>query len=284
MVDLLHEVNLTEKEYDQLAQLIYQKTGINLGDQKRELIKARLMKRLRALGLKSFHQYFEYVVNEKKGIELVEMIDAISTNVTSFFREKQHFDFLTSVALPDLLNRKKRGRDRRLRAWCSACSTGEEPYTIMLTLLSALGSLDGWDFKLLATDISTKVLNIAQNGVYNLPRVQGIPALMLEKYFDQHSEGKEKYYAIKPEVKQQIVFRRLNLMMESFPFQGKFDFIFCRNVMIYFDRPTQHALVERMCRYLHDDGYLFIGHSESLAGFNRVNLKTLAPATFQKIG
>jgi len=280
---ITRELKLSNKEYALLADLIYRRSGIALGDNKKELVKARLMKRLKFHGLKSFGEYYELLLRDKTDSEIVETIDAISTNVTSFFREKQHFDYLSKIVLPNTIEQKKRIRKRKIRIWCAAASTGEEPYCIMFTLLEYLKTTLGWDIKELATDISTKVLAKAQEGVYEHQRMRGISPFFVDKYFDKKIEGKEKFYKVKDEIRNLVVFRRLNLMMERFPFSGKFDFIFCRNVMIYFDKPTQEKLVNKMAASLETGGHLFIGHSESLAGFAKDNLVTVAPAAFQKI-
>ncbi|MCK5579752.1 MAG: protein-glutamate O-methyltransferase [Candidatus Omnitrophica bacterium] len=276
-------VDITEREYKRLVEFIYAQSGINLGDKKKELVKARLGKRLKVYGFRKFQEYYEFVSSPKGSDELVEMLDAISTNVTSFFREKQHFDFLNRVALPEIINRKKQQRDNRIRAWSAACSTGEEVYTVMIALMDFLGQEKKWNVKVLATDISTKVLSVAKQGVYDYQKVKTVPPILLQEYFKQRIEGKEKTYQVKNTIKEKIVFRRLNLMDPGFPFKGKFDFIFCRNVMIYFDKETQTKVVDKLIHHLDVGGYLFIGHSESLAGFAKDRLKTLAPATFQKI-
>lgn len=277
------ELQLKEKEYNLLTALIYQRCGIHLGDNKKELVKARLMKRLRTLKLRSFMDYYDIVLNDTTNNELVEMIDAISTNVTSFFREKQHFDFLVKNVFPAMVEHKQKVRNQRIRVWSAACSTGEEIYSIAFTLLDFLKSSLGWDIKFLATDISTKVLKKGELGIFESEKARNIPPLMLERYFDKSVVGKDRYYRVKQAVRDMVVFRRLNLMNETFPFRGKFEFIFCRNVMIYFDQPTQERLVNKLAFYLESGGYLFIGHSESLAGLAKKSLRSVSPAVFQKI-
>ncbi len=282
-MNAVRNVQLSNKEYCLFADFIYKKSGIDLGNNKQELVKTRFGKRLRTLGLGSFKQYYDFVVEQGNKEELVNMIDAISTNYTFFFREKDHFDFLSKTAIPNILHRKKVSGNRRLRAWCAAASTGEEPYTIMICLLERIKSLISWDLKMLATDISTKVLRKAQEGIYEKKHVEGISKMLLDKYFKVSVSGKEKHYKVSSSVKNFLDFRYFNLMTERFPFKGKFDFIFCRNVMIYFDRPTQEMLVEKMVNFLEVGGYLFIGHSENLTGPAKKHLKVLGPALFQKI-
>lgn len=268
---------LTDEEYGLFAGLIYSLSGINLGSNKKELVKARLMKRMRALGLESYRRYYEYVLADKTGAEVESLLNAVSTNVTSFFRESQHFSLLSSVVIPEIERAKQRKAEKSLRIWSCASSSGEEIYSILMTVCEALRIKDFWDIKVLGTDISTRALEAARRAEYSPDRARGIPPHYLERYFDRTPGG----YTVKKRLRDMAVFGRLNLMRESYPFQGKFDAIFCRNVMIYFDKETQAALVERLYRYLEPGGYLFIGHSESLLG-SRIRLMTIAPAAFRK--
>lgn len=276
-------IKLSDREYQLLADLIYEKSGIHLGTNKKELVKARLMKRLKFYQLGTFREYYSLISQDQYANEVVEMIDAISTNVTSFFREKQHFDFLERSVYGPMIAEKKRRRSARIRIWSAACSTGEEPYSIMMSLLEHVGSTSGWDIKLLGTDISTKVLAIAQQGIYTPQKLETMPPLLKTKYFRKIQEDRENYYAISDQVKGFVTLARLNLMDQHFPFRGKFDFIFCRNVMIYFDRPTQEKLVNKLSLFLEPGGYLFIGHSESLAGLAKDTLEPVAPAILKRI-
>ena len=275
-------IPIKEKEYRALTQLIYEKSGINLGDNKHDLLKTRLGKRLRALGIRSYTDYYNLVVNSPDDGELMLMINAISTNFTSFFREKQHFDFLDRTVLPEIVEKKRRAT-LRLRAWCAAAASGEEPYSLALTLMEFFEGLPAWDVKLLATDISTKVLTKAVEGVYEAEKVATVDPQMRQKYFDVSRSGEEKIFTVKHQVKELITFRRLNLMDDQFPFTGPFDFIFCRNVLIYFDPPTQEAVFRKLLRYLCLDGFLLIGHTENISPSLREYVKVLAPATYRKI-
>jgi len=279
----LTNIELTKKQYELFADFIYKKSGINLGDSKQELVKTRFLKRIRILGLNSYEEYYDMVVKKRDEDELVNMLDAISTNYTFFFREQVHFDFMNKTALPTLLEKKKKTGNHRMRAWCAAASTGEEPYSIMITLMEKIQPIVGWDLKLLATDISTKVLAKAQEGLYDFKQVKTMSPMLIDKYFSRADANGEKRYQIKSELKENIAYRRFNLMTPQFPFKGKFDFIFCRNVMIYFDRPTQEALVKKMIAHLDIGGFLMIGHSETLSGAFKEQLNMLAPATFQKV-
>lgn len=283
MALLAEDLVLSESEYKKFVDFIYKQSGIALGDSKQELVKTRFGKRIRKLGLKSFKEYYDFVVHQKNEDELVDMIDAISTNYTFFFREKDHFDFLTKVALPEILHKKKSLGNQRIRAWCAAASTGEEPYTLMICLLEATNMAKGWDAKLLATDISTRVLKKAQAGIYEYKQIKTVPKLIVDKYFDSVTADGEKQYHAKSIMKQHLHFRHFNLMTPRFPFKGKFDFIFCRNVMIYFDRETQEMLVGKMLDFLDPGGYLFIGHSENLTGAPKERVKVLGPALYQKL-
>ncbi|NTV29800.1 MAG: protein-glutamate O-methyltransferase CheR [Candidatus Omnitrophica bacterium] len=277
-------VPLGEADYRALVKLIYEASGISLGDNKQELVKTRLGKRLRALGLDSYREYIRYLSEAGDDQELMLMINAISTNFTSFYRERQHFDFLLRTALPEIVRKKQAARSRKLRAWCAAASSGEEPYTLALTLLEFFDDPVAWDIKLLATDISTKVLSQAVRGLYPLERVKTVQPVLLERYFERLAGEEGVMFRVTDEVRRHIVFRRLNLMDRVFPFSGPFDFISCRNVMIYFDPPTQEAVVEKLLRYLAPGGYLLIGHSENLPAAFRTRVEVLAPATYRKPG
>jgi chemotaxis protein methyltransferase CheR len=283
MAGIIATIPIKDSEYQAIARFIYEKSGIALGDNKQELVKTRLGKRLRALGLATYREYFDVVSDPAQGEELMLMINAVSTNFTSFYRERQHFDFLERVALPDIVSRKEKEGGRRLRAWCAAASTGEEPYTLALTLLGFLGEPLSWDVKVLCTDISTRVLAQAVNGVYDLDKVKMVAPVLLERYFvPQVNNGRREYEAGR-ELKDILVFRQLNLMDSVFPFKGPFDFISCRNVMIYFDPSTQERVVEKLLRCLAVGGYLLIGHSENLPASFRTRVEVLAPATYRKI-
>jgi chemotaxis protein methyltransferase CheR len=251
--------------YQKFAKLVYDSAGISLGDAKRELVKSRLAKRIRTLGLTGFDEYYQHLSkNDTEGNELVLMLDAISTNKTDFFRENQHFTFLSDTILPALMQKARTRGDRRIRVWSAGCSSGEEPYTLAMVIRESLDKSVSWDCKILATDISTKVLHFAHEGLYEESKVNAVPAQHRFACFDKEIGPRGACYRVKPEIRHMVTFRRLNLMNASFPFSGAFDIIFCRNVMIYFDKPTQEALVNKFYKHLAPGGYLFIGHSESL--------------------
>jgi chemotaxis protein methyltransferase CheR len=262
---MLTTVELTDPLYKKFVTLVYKSAGISLGDAKRELVRSRLLKRLRALEIATYEEYYELVsMRDPDGSELTRMLDAISTNKTDFFRENQHFEFLAKNLLPGLAEKARGHNTPRIRIWSAGCSSGEEPYTLAMVLRENLPSDLLPKTKILATDISTQMLTTAQAGRYEEEKVKPVPAKIRIASFEKARSPKGVIYTVKPEVRAMITFRRLNLMREKYPFSGKFDVIFCRNVMIYFDRPTQERLVNRFHDSLCSGGHLFIGHSESL--------------------
>ena len=276
------DIHISDKEFGLFQRLIYDESGINLTPAKKELLKSRLMKRLRERSFTSFKEYYTYVTEkDTTGEEMVSMLDCISTNLTEFFREIAHFDFLSKKVLPAVLENKRKKREKTIRIWSAGCSTGEEPYTIAMVLAENIQSIFEWDVKMLATDLSTRVLKKAKQGLYLKDRIKGISHQMLNTYFNCCDSMHGNYYQIKEQLKNMIAFRRLNLTDEIFPFKGQFDFIFCRNVMIYFDKQTQAELVSKFYRHLAPDGYLFIGHSESLTGTDN-RFRYVRPTIYQK--
>jgi chemotaxis protein methyltransferase CheR len=256
---------LTEEEFSHISELVYKHCGINLHEGKKELVRSRLAKYVREGNFQNFEEYLHHVLEDRTGRAFSEMVDSISTNLTSFFRERQHFDYLRQEFLPGWLEQKRERHDLRLRAWSAGCSSGEEPYTIALTLLEAVEGKGHWDVKILGTDISTRMLETARKGCYPPERVEPVPGMQKQRYLVPVTVDGEKCFQAGPELKRLVVFNYLNLM-EGWPIRGPIDFIFCRNVMIYFDKPTQQRLVERFYDLLADGGVLFTGHSESLTG------------------
>ena len=272
--------DLTEREFQQISQLVYDHCGINLHEGKRELVRARMATRLRAGGFRSVAAYLEHVLADTTGREFTALIDTVSTNLTSFFRESRHFDYLRQKCLPALIESRHASGQRILRVWSAGCSSGEEPYTLAITLLEAVGTAaPSWDIKILATDISTRVLKTAEAGCYSRERIQGIPDALRTRYFTTNRSTPHQVRVADP-VRRLISFRHLNLMA-AWPFTGPFDFIFCRNVMIYFDKPTQEKLVNRFQNCLDRNGLLFTGHSESLTGIAH-RLRYVEPTIYQK--
>lgn len=255
---------LTDKLFKQFSALVFQHAGIFLKPEKKELLNARIGKRLRQCQIASFQEYYDYVLNDKSGEELIHLIDAVSTNFTSFYREKTHFDFLATSVLREFA---ARGMPGEFSVWSAACSSGEEPYTLSIVLNEFAAREPSFRFAIQATDISTKVLAIAQRGVYALDKVQTVPPELLRRYFQKGRGTSQGYVKVKKELSRPISFRRFNLM-DSYPWRAEIDVIFCRNVMIYFNRETQQQLVDKFYASLKPGGYLFIGHSESLTAIN----------------
>jgi chemotaxis protein methyltransferase CheR len=276
---IFEQAELTDADFRKLSRLIYDKCGICLSEGKEALVRSRLGKEIREGQFGSFRNYYQHVVDDTSGKALVHLLDSISTNFTSFFREEKHFEFLRTELLPELME-TKHNQDKKLRFWSAGCSSGEEPYSIAITLFEAIQNPAAWDVKILATDISTKVLSIAQSGVFRQDRVQSINRDLLKKYFLKGDRNWKDFVKVKDSLKQHIQFKRLNLVA-PFSFNEPFDCIFCRNVMIYFDNKTRTDLVNRFCGYLAKGGALLIGHSESLNGIQHV-LRYAKPAVYRK--
>ena len=272
------EFELTEMQFDHLRDLVREHTGISLSDAKRELVYGRLARRLRALKLTSFAEYCT-LIESKPAEEMQELTNAITTNLTSFFRENYHFDQLKSEVLPYI--QRVRGNVRRIRIWSAGCSTGEEPYSLAMIMQEALNNLAGWDIKILATDIDSKVVSIAAEGVYASERLKGVNIERIKRWFPP-IEGKPGFRRVSDDLKLLITFKQLNLF-DPWPMKGLFDVIFCRNVVIYFDKNTQRALFERMAQLQEPDSWLFIGHSENL--FNVTNrYKPVGRTAYRRVG
>jgi chemotaxis protein methyltransferase CheR len=265
---------LTEREFHEIRELAYRIFGLDLKPGKEALVNARLARRVSELGLGSLAEYVEAVKRDRTGEELERLINALTTNHTSFLREPQHFALLREAILPPL------ARSGAIRIWSAGCSTGEEPYTILFTAAEALPGERLAKLQLLATDISTRVLEKAQAGIYPRERLEGLPAGWAQRFF-QRGEGRwEGSVRVKPEWRARVEFRRLNLM-EDFSDLPRFHVIFCRNVMIYFDRATQERLVRRFADRLEPGGWFLIGHSEGLMGV-RHELEYVKPAVYRK--
>jgi chemotaxis protein methyltransferase CheR len=271
---------LREDEFSQISRLIYEHCGINLHDGKKELVRSRLAKFVREGGFKSFEDYLHHVLQDRTGQAFSELVDSLSTNLTSFFRENPHFDYLRREFLPDWLERKRNRRDLRLRAWSAGCSSGEEPYSIAITLLEAARELGRWSIKVLGTDISTRMLETASRGLYDGQRVAPVPAIERQRYLLPALLDGQKGFEVGPELRRVVILKYLNLMGD-WPIRGPLDFIFCRNVMIYFDKRTQQRLVGRFTELLAEGGVLFTGHSESLTGVTH-SLRYVRPTIYMK--
>ena len=265
---LLHaRHSLTQKEFQRLSDAVYQHCGINLHQGKKELVDSRFAKVLRSSRFQSVGEYIDFALEHQQGAEFSTLIDALCTNVTTFFREMEHFDYLRKVFLPALLDKRRSMHKTRIRGWSAACSSGEEAYSIAITLLEAIPQRTHVDVKILATDISNNMLTKARQGVYRRAETLTVPTSLQSRYLIASTRGRELVYEPVDVVRDVVQFAYLNLM-EPWPFNGPFDFIFCRNVMIYFDKPTQQRLVNRFYDLLDNGGTLFTGHSESLAGIS----------------
>ena len=250
---------LDDAEFEFIRHVVGENAGIVLGPNKRQLVQGRLGRRLRDLGLHSYQEYCEHV-RRSGPEELVALINALTTNVTAFFRENHHFEALVSYMLPEAMRRN--AGSRRIRIWSAGCSTGEEAYCVAMAAADVVPGA-GWDFKVLATDIDSEVIAFAQQGVYPLDRVAALPSERLRSCFQKGSGAQAGKAIVKAHLRSSVTFRVLNLL-QSWPMHGPFDVIFCRNVMIYFDQPTRERLVSRFAEMLAPGGYLCIGHAESL--------------------
>lgn len=273
MSDSLYAIELGPSQFDEIRELTYRIAGIDLRDGKQSLVQSRLTRRLRRLGLPDFGSYLTHLRQDSSGVELAEMIDALTTNKTSFFRESRHFEFLTEHVL-----RPAAAERRQLRFWSAGCSTGEEPYSLALSVLAVNApAAVRSEVRILATDISAEVLAKARKAVYDERQVADVPPHVLRSGFRQVSRQPAQWQ-VDDEARALVRFARLNLMGD-WPMRGPFDAILCRNVMIYFDKPTQERLVQRFSDLLAPGGYLIVGHSESLTGV-RHRLRYVRPAVY----
>ena len=257
-MDASKEFEFTRDDFDYLRDIVTRTTGIVAPDDKYTMYYSRLARRLRNLGLADFRAYRHYLETNTES-ESIELVNAVTTNLTSFFREKHHFDYLREILIPQ----KIKANDRRLRIWSAGCSSGEEPYTIAITLMQAIPDPERWDIQILATDIDSNVLSSGSRGVYDASRVTDLDVSLLRQFFKKGSGANAGKVKVNPLLQQFIEFKQLNLL-HDWPMREKMDIIFCRNVVIYFDRETKSKLVDRFAGQLISDGLLFMGHSESL--------------------
>ncbi len=269
-------MNITEQEFLKFSSYIRTNFGISLSNKKISFLTSRLGNLLEKSNFQNFSDYYNFVTKDSSGEAIIEMINKITTNYTYFYREEKHFEYLKNQVLPYIQEKEKNTRDFRI--WSAGCSSGEEPYALQMILKDFFGNdVRHWDTNLLATDISTKALIKAQNGIYPNESIEKIPTLWKKKYFTKHDE---EHVSIAPDIKKEIIFKRFNLMNE-FPFKKKFHIIFCRNVMIYFDNQTKIDLINKFYKFTEPGGYLFIGHSESVDR-NNSEYKYLQPAIYRK--
>ena len=273
------EYAFSDADFNTLREMIQTETGISMGESKRQLIYRRISSRLKKLRMSSFSDYIE-LLESGDPEEFEVFLNTITTNLTSFFREKHHFEYLSDKVLPEIIS-KKISAGKKLRIWSAGCSTGQEPYSIAMTLREGMPDIDQWDAKVLCTDLDTQVLAKSSNGAYTQRDVDNLSAEILSKWFVPQINGGEQLYLAKPELKKLLVFNPLNLMA-PWPMKGKFDVIFCRNVIIYFDKPTQVKLMERFAEYIAPGGYLILGHSESLHGAQE-RFQLIGKTIYQKV-
>ena len=274
----MFEIELKPEEFMLLRNYIYQNVGISLSDQKSTLIKGRLNKRLNQLNIKSFRAYYDYLISDQSGDELTFFVSAISTNVTSFFRESAQWKWLESY-LPQMIAQKK---EKKIRIWSAGCSSGEEPYTILMFLQNHLPDFESWDIKILATDISSKVLAHAIAGQYDAKTLEQLPREIVAKSFERLHVSDQVKYKVRPHLKEKVLFRLYNLITDPFFFKNRFDMIFCRNVMIYFDDPSRQELVGRFAQLLPKGSPLLLGSSESLTTHKDI-LKLVGSSIYRKL-
>ena len=275
------ESSLSDEDYRFLCELIYERSRIHLGPDKRTLVTSRLAKRLRFYGIASYGEYCDLLRSPKGDEELQFLIDRISTNHTHFFREQKHFDYMSEAVIPKWQAEAR--RTEPFRIWSAASSSGEEAYSIAIHLAERFAAADANRWQIEGTDISTRVLEIARQGVYEADRLAGVPAEVLRRHFQRGVNQWAGQLRVKDDLRRRIRFQHLNLLDGNYPFDRPFDLIFCRNVMIYFDRPTQETLVRLLAEKLTPGGHLFVGHSESLSGVKHT-LKLVHPAIYLKPG
>jgi len=278
----LATASMSNREFARFAEFIYDQCGIKMPPAKKTMLEARLQKRLRTLGMGSFQEYADFLFSkEGAGLELVHLIDVVTTNKTDFFREPAHFDFLVARALPELAESRGIGFRKGLSIWSAGCSSGEEPYTLAMVLAEFAEQNPGFSYGILATDICTTVLDKARMAIYGEDRVEPVPLPLKRKYLLRGKGNQRGLVRIVPELRGCIRFRRLNFMDDDFGLREPMEIIFCRNVIIYFDKQTQEKLLTKFCRHLIPGGYLFMGHSETLSGLD-VPLVQVASTIYRK--
>jgi chemotaxis protein methyltransferase CheR len=273
-------IKMSDSTFQKFSKFIKEELGIKMPLEKKIMIESRLQKRLKALDLKSFEDYYDYVFSSRgKETELIHMMDIVTTNKTDFFREPAHFDFMQDVVLPEF---SEKNGTRNIKVWSAGCSSGEEVYTIGIILNEAIENNQLIDFKIHGTDISVDILQKASDAVYQFSRVETIPKSIVKKYFLKHKDPSKNIIKVIPQLRNRASFQRLNFMDDYYNVNETFDIVFCRNVLIYFDRETQEKVINKLSSKLRTGGYFFIGHSESLSGFD-VPLQNIKPTIFRKI-
>jgi len=281
ITDSAEVVELSPKTFARFAEFITSELGIKMPDSKLTMVQSRLLRRVRDLRLNTVEQYGDYFFRSSNAEEREHFINAITTNKTDFFREAEHFEYLTRKALPSLERTRGYGTGRPLKAWSAGCSSGEEAYTLAMVLSEYGLQRPGFDFAILGTDISTRVLNLARSAIYQEPQRSMVPPALRRKYLWQSRNKSQASVRVIPELRRKVTFHRLNFMDETYRIRDVFDLVFFRNVMIYFDKTTQETVINKICRNLAPGGYFFAGHSESLAGLD-TGLSSVQTAVFRK--
>jgi chemotaxis protein methyltransferase CheR len=277
-------IPISDREFSLFQKLIEEQAGIFLSPVKKALLEARLSRRIRELGLASFSAYYACLFEDQSGHELVDMLDRITTNETQFFRESRQFDFLSQLVVHDWTAQADAGfRQRQIRAWSAGCSTGEEPYSLAMTLWKHLPPSAGWEIEILATDISTRVLDRARQGIWPIEKAKDIPVEHLKRFMLKGTGKQERNMKAGPEIRSMIRFERLNLNDDVYPVTSLFDLILCRNVLIYFDPERRARIVDRLLERLAPAGFLFVGHAERLNGLTNKVL-TILPTIYVRVG
>ncbi len=274
-----YRVKMTKDDFSRVSNYIYNELGIKMPPEKQVMLQSRLLKRLSELKINSFKEYLDFVFSKaSKDHELIKMIDLVTTNKTDFFREPGHFEFLADHVLPELIESKKK---RKIKIWSAGCSSGEEPYTLAMVLTDYLRDHPSVEFEILGTDLSMRILEKAYYGVYATDRVANLPLSIKQKYFLKSKNPEDKTVRVVKNLRSKVTFQRMNLMDGSYPVDYDFDIIFCRNVIIYFERDTQEKVINKIMNHLRPKGYFFIGHSESLTNMN-VPVRNVKPTIFIK--
>ncbi len=275
---------MSNRDFSRLSLFIEREFGIKMPAIKKTMLEGRIRKRLRYLGLESFSQYCDYIFSAHVvEDEIIHMVNAVTTNKTDFFREPQHFEYLIKTALPSLIANQEDGYRKTLMVWSAGCSSGEEPYTLAMVLTEFAEQFSGptLNFSIIATDISTAVLDKAKQGIYEEEKIKPILLNFRKKFLMRNKNGEQRLFRIIPELRSLVKFRRLNLLEQEFDFREELNVIFCRNVLIYFERETQAKILNKICRLLCPGGFLFVGHSETLTGFD-INLFPVAPTIYMR--
>jgi chemotaxis protein methyltransferase CheR len=277
----VYKLQMPDQVFEKLSAFIYKQYGIKMPPVKKVMLQSRLQRRLREMNMNSYEQYCDFLFSkEGEALELVHMIDVVTTNKTDFFREPAHFDFMQQVVLPDFVARNKQKTTMKL--WSAGCSSGEEVYTLAIILSDFMENHKNFDFSILGTDISTRILQKAVDAIYTEERAANIPLEIKKKYFLKSKDRDRPTVRLIPQIRKKASYQRLNFMDDSYNVHETFDVVFCRNVLIYFDREAQTNVINRLCNHLKPGGYFFLGHSESITGM-KVPLMQLKPTVFMKV-